>query len=345
MCARYATAPSRVVGEDFEYVHAAGAAQFCPDDVFVQITACVQVAVPGGWDDVGCLASRGAWVRPETRGGRGQGLSFDVPCVTGLLRTHVEGGEGLRPTEWDSDSTQVTCAGRPYWAPSPAPASSPSADEAGWSAPAAVKGDFNGDGFSDLAIGVPGENSGAGAVQILYGSAAGLTATGSRLWSQNSVGVADTAEPGDGFGSALAVGDLNGDGRADLAVGVPGEDAGAIADSGVVQVLYGSASGLVGTGSQWWSQNSVGVADSSEAGDRFGSALAVADFGGGAEDDLAIGVPREDAGAIADSGAVQVLYGSASGVVGAGSQVWSQNSAGVADSAEPGDRFGGGLAR
>src|SRR5262245_19446505 len=38
-----------------------------------------------------------------------------------------------------------------------------------------VIADFNGDGFSDLAAGVPGENNGAGAVNVIYGSANGLT--------------------------------------------------------------------------------------------------------------------------------------------------------------------------
>ena len=41
---------------------------------------------------------------------------------------------------------------------------------AGWSAPTTAKGDFNGDGFGDLAVGAPGENFSAGAVHVLYGS-------------------------------------------------------------------------------------------------------------------------------------------------------------------------------
>src|SRR3972149_11440644 len=66
---------------------------------------------------------------------------------------------------------------------------------------AQVYGDFNNDGFDDLTIGVPQEAIGtildAGAVHILYGSAAGLQATGvggpnDQLWHQDSTGVADT---------------------------------------------------------------------------------------------------------------------------------------------------------
>ena len=99
-----------------------------------------------------------------------------------------------------------------------------------WPAQAAVQGDFNGDGFADLAVGAPGEDLGspdAGAVNVLYGSAAGLTSAGNQFWHQNSPGIAERADAGDLFGSALAAGDFNGDGFDDLAIGVPAEDVGA----------------------------------------------------------------------------------------------------------------------
>jgi FG-GAP repeat protein len=72
-------------------------------------------------------------------------------------------------------------------------------------------GDFNGDGFDDLAIAVPCEAPAgavsAGAVSVLYGSSVGLRATASgttpsdQFWTQNSSGVDDAAEDGDGFWS------------------------------------------------------------------------------------------------------------------------------------------------
>ena len=74
---------------------------------------------------------------------------------------------------------------------------------------ALAAGDFNGVGPADLAIGASGENTAAGVVHALYGSAGGLTATGSQLWSQDSPGIAGAAEPTDFFGGALAAGTLS----------------------------------------------------------------------------------------------------------------------------------------
>jgi hypothetical protein len=135
---------------------------------------------------------------------------------------------------------------------------------------ALADGDFNANGRTDLAIGAWGENSAAGVAHVLYGSAAGLTATGSQLWSQDSPGVAGQPEGADFFGQALAAGDFNGDAQAELAVGAPGEND----SSGVVHVLVGSAAGLTATGSQLWSQDSPGVAGTAEPRDRFGDTVA-----------------------------------------------------------------------
>jgi hypothetical protein len=200
-------------------------------------------------------------------------------------------------------------------------------------------GDFNGDGRDDLAIGVPGENGGAGGVNVLYGSASGLRAAGNQFWNQDSPGLLGVAEAGDNFGYALAAGDFNGDGRDDLAVGVPGENNGA----GGVNIIYGSAGGLTSVRNQFWNQDSAGILGAAEAGDRFGGALAAANFGKTFHADLAIGVPLEDLFAIND-GVVNVLYGSAVGLSATGNQLWHQNVAGIGGASEAGDQFGYSLA-
>jgi hypothetical protein len=74
---------------------------------------------------------------------------------------------------------------------------------------AAVRADFNGDSQADLAIGASRENDASGVVHVLYGSPSGLSAAGSQLWSQDSPGIAGTAESADYFGGALTTGPLS----------------------------------------------------------------------------------------------------------------------------------------
>jgi FG-GAP repeat len=207
----------------------------------------------------------------------------------------------------------------------------------------------NGDEFADLAVGASLEDLGsrrdAGVVHLLYGEDGGLQASSpdDQLWSQDSPGVQDAAEPGDRFGRFLVFADFGGDGFADLAVGVPFEDS--PNNSGVVHVLPGSADGLTSAGNQVWSQNSSGVDGVREAGDRFGSALGGADFNMDSFDDLAIGVPRETVGDATGTGAVNTLYGSASGlqVTSPADQLWHEGVAGVQGEPAPGNSFGSAL--
>lgn len=120
-------------------------------------------------------------------------------------------------------------------------------DHFGWSL---VAGDFNGDGRHDLAIGVSGETIGKtrpGAVNVIYGSSAGLhaTATPDQFWHQDVAMVEDAAQSGDDFGDCVTAGDFNGDGTDDLAIGVPWEDlqsaGGELYEAGAVNVIYGSS--------------------------------------------------------------------------------------------------------
>lgn len=211
-----------------------------------------------------------------------------------------------------------------------------------------AQADFNADGFADLAVGVPLEDvdgvTDAGAVNVIYGSAAGLTATGNQLWHQNTPDVLDDAERFDNFGAALTAGDFDGDGYADLASGAPGEDVNDKPAAGAVNLLFGSAAGLTPAANQLWHQDVPEIEGESAPGDRFGSALASADFGFGAQADLAVGSPFEDFAGASEGGAVNVIYGSAVGLATTADQVWHQDIPGVPDEVERQDFFGRPLA-
>jgi hypothetical protein len=215
-------------------------------------------------------------------------------------------------------------------------------DQFGW---AVATADFDGDGYSDLAVGARWESRGAwhaGAVHIIPGSPSGLSSTASQLWTQDSPGIDDRSERGDGFGTSLVAADFDGDGYGDLAVGSPMEDRGA-RDAGVVNVLYGTPSGLSADRSQVWNQASRGVADSPGANDHFGRSLTAGDFDGDGRVDLAIGVPYEGR-RVHRMGIVHILQGTGRGLSAKGSQVWHQDSAGIREHAELRDQFGQSLA-
>ncbi|MDQ3493286.1 MAG: integrin alpha, partial [Chloroflexota bacterium] len=206
-----------------------------------------------------------------------------------------------------------------------------------------VAGDFDGDGFTDLAVSAALEDvkgvKDAGSVNVIYGSASGLTSDGSQSWHQDKPGILDQAEAGDRFGWTLTVGDFDGDGFADLAAGSPYEDPSGIVDGGAVNVIYGSANGLTAAGNQLWTQDSAGIPDQAETIDLFGRALAVGDFDGDGVDDLAVSAPYEDYRDQRD-GLVHIIHGSPQGLTAAGNQIWSQDSPAILDQAHLREQFG-----
>lgn len=150
-------------------------------------------------------------------------------------------------------------------------------------------------------IGVPHEDVGAAVDAGMV-----VWAGSGQAWTQDSLGVAGTAENGDLFGAALSITDV-------IAIGVPGEDIWNLADAGIVQYLGGISedAGVPFRYVPLWaeSQDTPGVPGAVEAGDRFGASLALAalctENGGTAV--FAVGAPGEDLGAVADAGTVTVL--------------------------------------
>ena len=214
-------------------------------------------------------------------------------------------------------------------------------------------GDFDSDGYDDLAIGVDGvaingqEN--AGAVSLLYGSDLGLVVKNIDFFHQDVPTVEGVAEENDSFGNALAVGYFNKDDYADLVIGVVGEDVETINAAGAVNILYGSTNGLTAAGDQIFQQDSVSgteaIAGAAEAGDWFGAAVATGDFNGDGHDDLAVGAIGERVGPEGyDEGAINIIYGSSGGLTFVGNHIFSQSTTDVLGTAMSGDEFGYALA-
>lgn len=129
--------------------------------------------------------------------------------------------------------------------------------------------DVNGDDHADLLAGTDTQR-----VVYIQGGPAGLTTLGAQRISQDSAGVPDRTEPGDGFGSMITAVDRDGNGLADLLVGAPGEDVSGVRDVGRVILVPGRRTGITGGGTAFTTQ-SLGLAPlEATAGEELGRALA-----------------------------------------------------------------------
>lgn len=194
-----------------------------------------------------------------------------------------------------------------------------------------ASGDFNCDGVSDLAVGVPHEGTNgalsAGVVQVFHGASTGIPGGGSQLWDQEGTGTDSVSAAGDRFGHALAAGGFDNtvfEDCDDLAIGIP-YDVGSSA--GTVVVLEGSAGGLTSLAARKIDRfDFVGVANAPGV-QRLGLVLLAAELGRGVQDDLVFGLPGQANMALPPAppsdtpGAVCIAYGgSGEGVFANGAQ-------------------------
>ncbi len=231
---------------------------------------------------------------------------------------------------------------------------------------ALAAGDLDGDGYDDLVAGAPG----AGSIRLLLGGPEGLDSSRGR-----TIGAAEGA--GDGFGTLLALGDVDGDDRLDVVEAGPGHssfcagarrgptdcvifgDAGpaaqAVADltgdgrDDVVQGFPGDGSGRL----RLWrgssrgprrpidlTQGSPGVRGTEQDEDEFGAALVARELDGDAFADLVVGAPGEDA----STGRVTIVRGARTGFEPIKDDAFSKGTDGLVRKPKPGSRFGASLA-
>ncbi len=216
---------------------------------------------------------------------------------------------------------------------------------------ALTTGDFDGNGYDDLAIGVPNRDVSttlgspsvrhAGEVIIIYGDIGGLDATTSQELHQDIPSVISTAAENEEFGTTLTTGDFNNDDVDDLVVHVLGQDVSGEKDAGAVHVFYGAQGvGLTVQYNQFWHKNVVGIPGDAGKNDGFGLALTAGDFDADGYDDLAIGAPSGDTDTKEDVGSVTIIRGSTNRLISIGSEQWTQDSPGIVDDAELYDEFG-----
>ncbi len=153
-----------------------------------------------------------------------------------------------------------------------------------------LTGDINADGIDDIAIGAILDDANGddnGAVYIFNGPIApgALNANDADL-----VLVGETGHMGDQFGSAMALGDVDGDGRTDLAVSAIREDAnGTMTDAGAVYTFLDSRT-LTSAAAESADVKLVGA----DVGDQLGNMLVIADVNGDEEDDMIVAAWRYD---------------------------------------------------
>ncbi len=165
-------------------------------------------------------------------------------------------------------------------------------------------GDINGDGTPDIAVGADGDNSNRGAVHILFMNNDGTVKSTVEINSTTPRG--PTLSLGDRFGASIAsIGDINGDGTPDIAVGAR-DDSKIKAQQGAFYILLLNDDGAVKR-SVKIDSNTTNIPDMS-IGDRFGSSIAsVGDINGDGTPDIAVGADQDDSGG-SNRGAVYIIF-------------------------------------
>ncbi|HRS79378.1 MAG TPA: FG-GAP-like repeat-containing protein [Spirochaetota bacterium] len=153
-----------------------------------------------------------------------------------------------------------------------------------------VLGDINGDGYSDCVVGASGYNSKTGRIYVYFGSTDGINSTSSPPSQAR-----DGATSAENFGGPLDIGDVNGDGYEDLAVGAPQYNT----NWGRAYIYHGASSGISASANQTLTGAS---------GSHFGGKLVIGDTNGDGYGELAVSAPTTT------NGNVYMFNGSGTGI-------------------------------
>ncbi|WP_373675999.1 trypsin-like serine protease [Streptomyces sp. st115] len=195
--------------------------------------------------------------------------------------------------------------------------------------------DYNADGYTDLVVGVPYEDIGkvadAGAAQIVYGSPEGLGKGRGGTWFEQGSGsgalLGSASEAKDHMGFSIAAG-TTAAGDPYILIGAPGEDLGTVVDAGSAIYVRGDTNVAI-------NQDKESVAGGPETGDQFGHSVA------GSPNHLAIGIPNEAIGTVANTGMIQILKHEFNAEkIPTPVKSINQDTAGISGAAEANDLFG-----
>jgi hypothetical protein len=174
-------------------------------------------------------------------------------------------------------------------------------------------GDVNGDGVDDMVIGAPDQRGGAGAAYVVFGSRAPSDVDVSALSDRGFIlrGASGTSAGG----TLAGLGDVNGDGRGDFAVGAPFASPEGRTRAGVAYVVFGrhetSPVDLTALGAGGYRIDGQAAAQYEQSGAIYGSATTLAaagDVDGDGRPDLALNAARTGPN---DTVLAYVVYGKA----------------------------------